>query len=167
MTLKSQRSVDTGSYSADRQSVGGESNGSGQKKYLPRLAFQVLDENDPDYQKFFKSMSNKMNKLEPQKLETKIFNEFGALGPQLYNIIKREFNNFKFQIDQKEYSECINKFIAKDDKNCKAILFNLLDKNKDKYICETDLFHQFQLFNDMRLHRLLQDDIQQTLKFLE
>ena len=65
MTLKSQRSVDTGSFSAERHSLGGDSNGSAQKRYPQRLAFQALDENDPDYQKFFKTLSNKMNKLEP------------------------------------------------------------------------------------------------------
>ena len=127
----------------------------------------MIDENDPEYMSFFRTMTNKTNKLDPQKLENKIVNEFGELGAQLYNNIKREFNNFKFQIDHKEYSECINRFIAKDDKSCKAILFNLLDKNKDKRVCETDLFHQFKLFNDVRLHKLVQEDIQQILKFLE
>lgn len=39
MSMKSQRSGDTGSFSAERPSIGGDSNGSGQKRKTQRLTF--------------------------------------------------------------------------------------------------------------------------------
>lgn len=73
------------------------------------------------------------------------------MGQKLYNIIKKIFNNFKYQIDFRTFCEIINKFVSQDPQICKGILFNILDQNKDKKLCETDLFNSFKLINDFRM----------------
>lgn len=61
---------------------------------------------------FFKSMANRNNKLDQQKLQNRLYDEFGDMGEKLFYNIKKIFNNFKYQIDFKNFCESINKFVS-------------------------------------------------------
>lgn len=61
---------------------------------------------------FFKSMANRNNKLDQQKLQNRLDDEFGDMGEKLFYNIKKIFNNFKYQIDFKNFCESINKFVS-------------------------------------------------------
>ena len=104
-------------------------------------------------------MANRNNKLDQQKLQNRLDEEFGELGERLFNTLRKGFNNFKYQVDFRQFCEGVNKFVSQDPQICKGILFNILDQNKDKKLCETDLFNSFKLINDFRMQQLVQDDI--------
>jgi Ca2+-binding EF-hand superfamily protein len=90
---------------------------------------------------FFKSLSNRSNKLDQSKLKAKVDSEFGEIAPQIWPLMRRVFANFRHNIDfKKYYIQYLVKFLTLSPESCKEILFNLLDINKDKRICETDLF---------------------------
>jgi hypothetical protein len=108
-----------------------------QEKYLEML----LRTNIYLSQFFEKRLSNHKGRLDPIKLQEVIKEEFKDLSDRLFDILKKVFNNFKIPIDFDLYCGTIQKFAAISPDTCKDIMFYLLDLNKDKKICETDLFN--------------------------
>ena len=63
-------------------------------------------------------------------------------------------------MDFKQYCELVEKFIENlDVKLCKSLFFQIIDMNKDKQICETDLFNCFKIIDDNDIHILFYNDL--------
>ena len=54
-----------------------------------------------------------------------------------------------------------------DFKACKELFFNYVDMNKDKLVCETDLFKLMKSMIDFRMSDIIIDDLLLVLKKLE
>ena len=69
------------------------------------------------------------------------------------------------QYDVKVYAQNISKFISMDLQQIKEMLFyQILDKNKDKLICETDLFKLLSELKSKELSYMMADDLIILLK---
>ena len=90
---------------------------------------------------FFTNMCNAKGRLEPWKLYEVLKQEFKECSDKIIELVKKVFADFKVPVDFNIYCEIVMRFLAIDEFMCKEILFNVLDHNKDKRICETDLFN--------------------------
>ena len=61
----------------------------------------------------------------------------------------------------------ITKFISIDFKECKDLFFNYLDMNRDKLVCETDLFKLMKSMKDFTMSDIIIDDLMLVLKKIE
>ena len=82
-------------------------------------------------------------------------------------VLRKLFGNFKFNTDYKTYFENVQKFVSSDVAACNEILFTFLDINKDRKVCETDLFLSLKTLNSPELLQLLSDDIIHCMTFIE
>ena len=77
----------------------------------------------------------------------------------MFDILRRVFGNFKVPIDYELYCDIVQKFIALDEYTIKEIMFGILDFNKDKKVCETDLFNSIKLIDNPKMYKLMAEDI--------
>ena len=77
----------------------------------------------------------------------------------MFDILRRVFGNFKVPIDYELYCNIVQKFIALDEYTIKEIMFGILDFNKDKKVCETDLFNSIKLIDNPKMYKLMAEDI--------
>lgn len=82
-------------------------------------------------------------------------------------VLRRIFGNFKSNIDFRNYFEMVLKFVSIDAASCNEIFFGFLDVNKDKRVCETDLFLSLKSLNTPRLLDLLTTDILKCTTLIE
>jgi len=115
---------------------------------------------------WFMKLTNFKQKLDPTKLYEVVNEEFKEYADRVFDILKRVFGNFKIPIDFDLYCDTIQKFISIEEDVCKQIMFEILDHNKDKKICETDLFNCIKSINNTKIYALLAEDIQLTLKYI-
>ena len=93
--------------------------------------------------------------------------EFHEYSDPVFQIVKKAFMNFKHPVDFRSYCNNVNKLISIDMKQIKEMYFNILDLNKDKRICETDLFNSMQSITTNSVSDLLVDDIVLILKEID
>lgn len=103
----------------------------------------MLDHNDAKLKAFFRTLTKNL-KIEPEKLMHAIQMEFHEYSEPVFQIIKKAFMNFKHPVDFRNYCSSVSKLISIDIKQIKEMYFTILDLNKDKRICETDLFNSMQ-----------------------
>lgn len=77
------------------------------------------------------------------------------------------FGNFKQAVSFKEYCYFLTKFVSIDFKTCKELFFNYVDMNKDKLVCETDLFKLMKSLSDYRMSDIIINDLLLVLKKIE
>jgi len=58
------------------------------------------------------------------------------------------------------------KFLSLSADSCKEILFQMLDINKDKRICETDLFMSIKNLKTVEAQNLMYPDIHKVMEYL-
>jgi hypothetical protein len=93
------------------------------------------------------------------KLNEVIKEEFKDLSDHLIELLKKVFAGYKVPVDFNVYCEVIMRFIAIDEFMCKEILFNILDINRDKKLCETDLFNAIYIIETTHIYGIIRDDI--------
>ena len=93
---------------------------------------------------FFKSIS-KNYKVDADKLKAVCKATFSEFGDVIFALFKKALGGMKMSIDLKQYCTYICKFISMDMKGIKEMFMTMLDLNKDKKVCETDLFKTLQL----------------------
>ena len=84
---------------------------------------------------------------------------FKDQAPHVEPIIKKVFGNFRQFVDYRSYCNHVVKFISSDIAACKEIFFGYCDQNKDKKVCETDLFNLIKSIQTFESSNLLMEDI--------
>jgi Ca2+-binding EF-hand superfamily protein len=79
----------------------------------------------------------------------------------------KKFIHFQHSLDFRQYCEAIKKFVSIDVNASKELFFNFLDKNKDKKVCETDLFNVIKSIESFKASDMILPDILIALKFIE
>lgn len=116
---------------------------------------------------FFKSLANKGNYLDQNKLKAKVQDEFGELTEYVLPFFRRVFANFRHNIDfKKYYIQYLIKFLSLTPDQCKEILFQILDLNKDKRVCETDLFMSIKNLKTVEAQNIMYSDIHKVMEYL-
>jgi len=65
----------------------------------------------------------------------------------------------------KKYIEFVKKFLNIEKSGIKDLMFSLMDLNKDKYICETDLYNLRIKVEDKHLAQIIGQDINTVFNF--
>ena len=125
-----------------------------------------LDLNDPGIRKKFKSFSKNI-RLNEEKLHAEVKKHFSDQAENVMQVLRKQFGNFKSTIDFRHYFEIVQKFVSSEVSTCNEIFFQFLDVNKDRKVCETDLFLSFKSLSTSRLLELMSDDILICMSNLE
>lgn len=128
-----------------------------------RPADIYLDPNDADLKGFYWLISTK-TKLDPAKLYNMVKNHFEDQTDNVFPIIKKAFGNFKVGIAFKEFCIHLTRFISLDFRSCKELFFGYLDLDKDKRVCETDLFKVLKSLTSFKMSDLVVGDLISVLK---
>lgn len=97
--------------------------------------------------------------LDWNKLQQLCDNEMKEFGPVVFQIIKKHFSLVKVTFDFRSYVAQVNKFYNFDLNTLKEMFFNIIDNNKDKNVCESDLFKFMSTVKNSDYFYLVQDDI--------
>jgi Ca2+-binding EF-hand superfamily protein len=92
--------------------------------------------------------------------------DFGDLSDKFWPIIKKIFANFRHTCTFEEYYKIVHNLVSIDQKGMFKMLFNVLDINQDKIICEKDLFDSMALTKSKYGQNLISDDLAILSKFM-
>lgn len=115
---------------------------------------------------FFMSISKNL-KLDPDRLMAAMKGVFHNQAEYLFPIVKKALGSFRLETDFRSYCAAVSRFISSDIKAVKDIYFQILDLNKDKRICETDLFKMTLQVQTVEMSEAMTDDVVLLLKVLE
>ena len=95
--------------------------------------------------------------------------KFHDQAEKVYNLIQRLFLNFKSETfyDFRKYCDVIKKFVSMDIVACKDLYFTFLDINKDKKVCETDIFNVIKSVKNFSMSDIIRPDLMICLKKIE
>lgn len=88
----------------------------------------------------------------------------------MFAIIAKLFLNFESTIhfyDFRKYCDVVKRFVSMDIPSCKDILFNFVDLNHDKRVCEIDIFKKVQSVKHCENTRMIIPDMMIVLKAIE
>lgn len=109
------------------------------KRKRSNSIFVSIDWNTKKMRAFFDSIS-KNQRLDLAKLHNLCLKRFKELGEMVYQIVKKALFNNKAIIDLRSYCLQVSKFMGLDLEALKDLYFHLIDNNKDRFVCDGDLF---------------------------
>ena len=133
------------------------------KRKLPQID---LDTNNPKLRAFFKTISINL-KLDQPKFMSALQQEFKEQSEEVFQIMKRFINFKQGGFDFRQYCEALRKFVSIDAQQSKDLFFVFLDKNKDKKVCETDLFNVIKSLESHETSNMILPDVMISLKHIE
>ena len=109
-----------------------------------------LDENCADLKERY-GLISKNKKFNEEKFKDDMIQYFGdggenVIGESIYHVIKKYFTHIKASVDYKtsddfrQYFIAVLKLMSVDKETINEIFFSILDDNRDRKVCETDLF---------------------------
>jgi hypothetical protein len=78
--------------------------------------------------------------------------------------VKKIFGNLRCSINYEDYCNYLIKFFNMDRAQCKELFLPVLDMNKDKLICETDMFRVLKSLTSMEMLDLIEEDFVAVIK---
>tara|TARA_B110000285_G_C14989843_1_gene545737 strand:+ start:72 stop:650 length:579 start_codon:yes stop_codon:yes gene_type:complete len=122
----------TGIHKSKKRGGGGRNH----KKNIPLVK---LDNDHPDLKAFYWKISTK-TKVDQDKLMHELKKVFKEQADVIWPMIRKIFGHFNHPITFHDYCFHITKYLSSEIDPCKEAFFSFADLNKDKLICETDLF---------------------------
>jgi hypothetical protein len=123
----------------------------------------TYDHHDPDLKAFYWNISNK-TKVDQVRFKEEFKKHFKDQADALWPFIRRIFGHFKHPVTFHDYIFHLTKFLSFDIETCKEIFFIHCDLNKDKQICETDLFRVIKSLKSHETNQMIINDLMLVMK---
>ena len=124
-----------------------------------------LDFDHPDLKAFYWKISTK-TKVDQDKLMHELKKVFKEQAEVIWPMIRKIFGHFKHPITFHDFCHHITKFISSEIDPCKEAFFSFVDLNKDKLVCETDLFRVIKSLKSDETSQMMIDDLMLVLKMI-
>ena len=109
-----------------------------------RLVPVNIEANSSKLKNFFKAISTGDEKIDFDKFEAFLRKDFFETAPFIINHIKKLTINPRLDhptVDYRQYCEAVRKMVNYDLRTIFELFFQMLDHNKDRRLCEQDLFN--------------------------